>query len=226
MKKVLLGGLFLSLFAISCSKDGDDGEEPVTAVYLNSKAGSTWNYETTDNATPGTPETYTLTSTNRDSTVNGKSYHVYTNSSSGASEYNNKTGNDYYRFQALPADLGGQNVEELYLKSGSAVNASWTQSFNIPAGIITFMLTNTNKIVEKNISRTVNGTLYNNVTHVKTDVAISGLPPGTVTITSDIHQYYAPNYGMIEANIKFTVDFMGSQQVTDVSTKLKSATLL
>lgn len=227
MKKILFGGLFLSLMAISCSKDGDD-ESPVSETYLNTASGSTWQYETTDNANPGPPQSYTLTSTNRDTSINGKSYHIYTNSSTAASEYNNKTGNDYFRYQALPAELGGGKIEELYLKSGAAVNASWTQTndLSVPGVPFPLSITNVNKIMEKGISKTVNGTVYNNVTHVKTDVSVGGLPPGTISLTTDIHQYYAPNYGMLESNARIIVDFGGMKDTSDVSTKLKTATLL
>ena len=227
MKKVLFGGILISLMAVSCSKDdGDDA--PVADAFLNTASGSTWTYETTDNANPGPPQPYTLTSTNRDTTIGSRSYHVYTNSSTAASEYNNRTGNDYYRYQALPDELGGGKVEELYLKSAASVNASWTQTntLTVPGVPIPLTITNVNKIVEKAVSRTVNGTVYNNVTHVKTDVSIGGLPPGTISLTTDINQYYAPNFGMIESNVKINVDVLGTVQTTDVSTKLKTATLL
>lgn len=225
MKKILFGAIFLSLTAVSCSKDGDD-EDLVAESFLNTAAGSTWNYETTDNANPGPPETHTLTSTNRDTSIGGKSYHIYSNSATGESEYNSRTGNNYYRFQSLPDELGGSDVEELYLKSAASVNASWSQSYDLSASGFPVTITNTNRIMEKGISRTVNGTVYTNVTHVKTDVSLGGLPPGTATLTSDIHQYYAPNYGLIEGNVKITVDIMGSVESTDISTKLITATLL
>lgn len=225
MKKILFGAIFLSFMAVSCSKDGDD-EAPVAENFLNTAPGSTWNYETTDNANPGPAEEYTLTSTNRDSSVNSRSYHIYTNSSTGASEYNGKFGNDYYMFQKLPDELGGADVEELYLKSAASVNGSWSQTNNISVSGISFTLTNINKIIEKGVTRVVNGITYTNVTHVKTDIVIGGLPPGTATLTTDIHQYYAPNYGMIESKTKLDITVMGTTQSTDVITKLKTATLL
>ena len=226
MKKLLLAASFLSMVAISCSKD--DNGDATTEVYLNTAAGSTWRYENVDNSPGGTTTEYTRTSTSRDTMIGSRNYHVFTKSTDGSSEYNAKSGSDYFIYQALPPELGGTNVENLYLKSASSVNASWSQSYNINVPGIPFAITVnlTNKLVEKGVARTVNGVNYENVMHVKTDVGISGLPPGTVTITSDIQQYYAPNYGLVEARNKIDIDFLGTVQSTDVTTRLKTATLL
>ena len=226
MKKLLFGGIFLSVLAISCSKDGDDEDTTPAENYLHTTAGSTWNYRTVDNANPGPPEDYTRTSTSRDTTINGKTYHIYTNSASGESEYNGKSGNDYFIYQALPAELGGTNEENLYLKAGAAVNASWNQTYPIDVSGFSINAVVTNKIVEKGTSKTVNGVAYTNVIHVKTDIAITGIPPGLVTFTTDIHQYYAPRVGLIQSDTKINVDFMGTMESTDVTTTLQSSSLL
>lgn len=226
MKKILFGSLLFSVVLSSCSKNDDNEDNSPSENYLHTTAGSTWNYRTIDNTTPGTPEDYTRTSTNKDTTINGKSYHVYSNSSTGESEYNTKVGNDYFIFQALPDELGGTNVENLYLKANASVNSSWNQSYPIDVMGFSISATVTNKITEKGISRTVNGVVYNNVIHVKTDIAISGLPPGTVTFTTDIHQYYAPRVGLIEAKNKIDVTILGSTESTDVTTTLQSSNLL
>lgn len=226
MKKILFGGIFLSLFTISCSKDGGEGDDGTTQVYLHTTAGSSWNYRSVDNINPGPPDDYTRISTNRDTVINGKTYHVYTNTASGESEYNGNVAKDYFIFQALPDELGGSNVENLYLKAGAAVNASWQQSYPLDFSGFSFTATLTNKIIEKGITRTVNGTTYTNVIHVKTDIGIAGLPPGTVTFTTDIHQYYAPEFGLIESKNKIDVTLLGTTESTDVTTTLQSATLL
>lgn len=232
MKKLLSGALLLSLFSVSCSKDDGGGGGGTAEVYLNTAVGSSWTYQDYDNTTPGAPPTeYTVTSTNRDTTVapsaGGKTYHVYTNTSTSTSVYNGKSGNDYSAFEALPDALGGTTVDNLYLKAGAAVNASWTQNYAVNVMGFPITVAATNKIIEKGISKVVNGTTYNNVIHVKTDLAIGGLPPGFVTFTTDIHQYYAPNYGMIETNAKIDYTITGSPtQTTDVTTRLKTATLL
>lgn len=226
MKKILFGSLVFSIILSSCGKDGDDEDTTPAENYLHTTAGSTWNYRTVDNITPGAPEDYTRTSTSRDTTINSKTYHIYTNSSTGESEYNGKSGNDYWIFQALPDELGGTDQENLYLKAGAAVNASWSQTY--PLDIMGFSINAkiTNTIVSKGGSKIVNGTVYNNVIDVKTDIAITGLPAGFVTFTTDIHQFYAPKFGLIESRTKLDVDIMGTVENTDVTTTLQSSNLL
>jgi hypothetical protein len=226
MKKILFGGILLSLMTISCSKDGGEEDDGTTEVYLHTAAGSSWNYRSVDNINPGPPEDYTRTSTSRDTIINGRTYHVYTNSTSGESEYNGNVGKDYFIFQALPDELGGTDVENLYLKAGTAVNGSWDQQYPLDYSGFSFTATITNKIIEKGLSKTVNGVAYTNVIHVKTDIAIAGLPPGTVTFTTDIHQYYAPKFGLIESKSKIDFTILGTTESTDVTTTLQSATLL
>lgn len=228
MKKILAGALVLGSLFTSCSKDDGGGDDGTTEVYLNTATGSSWTYQNYDNTTPTAPATeYTQVSTNRDTTVAGKTYHIYTNTSTGASVYNGRNGNDYSAFESLPAELGGTAVDNIYLKAGASVNTSWTQTYNVNYMGLPISVSVTNQIMEKGINKTVNGTTYNNVIHVKTDLAIGGIPPGVVTFTTDIHQYYAPNYGMIESNARIDVTFTGSAtQTTDVSTRLKTATLL
>ncbi|MBC7934006.1 MAG: hypothetical protein H7Y86_01425 [Rhizobacter sp.] len=226
MKKIFFGVVLLSSLFVSCSKDGDEGATTPSETYLHTTAGSSWNYRTVDNNTPGTPEDYTRTSTNKDTTINGKTYHVYSNSNSGESEYNGKVGNDYFIFQALPDELGGSTEENLYLKAGAAVNASWTQPYSLDAGGFPVTANVINKIIEKGMTKTVNGVNYTNVIRVKTDISIAGLPPGIVTFTTDINQYYAPKVGLIEASTKITFDVMGTRDSTNETTTLQSATLL
>ncbi len=85
MKKLIYGGIFLSLFIAGCKKDdADPSPQPgATALYANTAAGSSWRYQDTD--TSGNPAVIinTTLSTTRDTTVAGVSYHVYTNTPSG-----------------------------------------------------------------------------------------------------------------------------------------------
>ena len=130
MKKVLFACISISLLAISCSKSDD----PTSSAekYMSITAGSSWNYHRTDNVTPANSTDYTITSSNRDTTAAGKSYHVFTNSN-GSSEYYNITGSDYYTLQAF--SLGGTDttLENLYLKDGAALNSIWSQAYTLNA---------------------------------------------------------------------------------------------
>jgi hypothetical protein len=225
MKKIPFATFFLCFSLFSCSKSDDPAPDTTpTASYMNMKAGSTWNYEQINTAPPAPTALYTLTSTTRDSTVDGKTYHVFTNTTTSSSEYYRVSGNDYFTFQSLPAALGGTKVENLYLKSSAAVGTSWPQSYTITFGGISFPVTLTNSIVEKGINKTVNGIAYTGVIHVKTVLSVTGVP--SAALVTDIHSYYAPNYGLIENSSKIDLNYVGIVSNTDVTTRLKTSLLL
>ena len=91
MKKTFKGLFALLLIAISCKKSDSTPVEGVK--YMDFTAGTSSKYQSTNNLTAAVT-TYTVTSTNRDSTINGKAYHVFTNSSGTPNEYYNITGSD------------------------------------------------------------------------------------------------------------------------------------
>ncbi len=215
---------FISCFGmLSCSKNNNT--TPAAADnYMNMRYGSVWNYEVLNNTPPPSTSLYSLNSTSRDSTINAKSYHVFVNTPSGGSEYYFVTGTDYYTYQSLPAALGGTKVENLYLKAGATVNSSWSQTYNISYNSLPLAVTALNKIEEKGISRTVNGKTYNNVIHVSTTLSVAGVPPAS--LVTDIHYYYAPNYGLIESSSKISLNYFGIVNNSDFATRLKTATLL
>ena len=125
--------LFLAiiLFAISCQKSNDNPTPPSQAdSYYHTAAGSSWNYHSVDNSGATAPSDYTITSTSRDTSINGKSYHVFTNSD-GGSQYLFLSGHDYYQFDSLPAGLGTGALERLYLKDNAALTASWSQNLSV-----------------------------------------------------------------------------------------------
>lgn len=122
MKTIILTFLVLSTLAISCSKDKVSLAVP-SSSYISATANSTWNYQVRDNNTASSIN-YTLTSTSRDSTINSKTYHVFTNSA-GGNNYYNITGNTYYTFQALPLSISATAVENIYLKDNLKVNDTW-----------------------------------------------------------------------------------------------------
>jgi hypothetical protein len=224
MKMQFLPLLGLSLVFFACKKSSSDPAPAAPVPYMSTSASSTWQYEQLTNPTgPGTVTTnYTLTSTNRDSTINGRVYHVYTNSNGNASEYYNITGSDYYQFRSLPAALGASKIEALYLDNLS-VNATWTQTVNITISGVNVSLIFTNTITEKGVAKTVNGINYTDVITVSTTIAPNtpGIPASA--ITSDIKSYYARKVGLIQNDTKVIVNFMGFNQTTDTQTKLKSA---
>lgn len=225
MKKLILGLTFLSIFGISCQPD--DPIAPVAIVkYMSLTAGNTWNYELV-NSVSTTTSTYVLTSTSRDSTINGKSYHVFTSSSGSANEYHNITGNDYYNFRNLPGALGGSSVENVYLKDNAAVGASWSQTYPVTVSGVALNVIITNTIAEKGISKTVKGTVYSDVIHVTTaiTVTIGGIPLPASALTTDIHFYYAAKFGMIQSSNVINLNYAGFIDNTNQQTSLVSANI-
>ncbi len=225
MKNFHFWAIIATFSLLACSKNNDSTPTPPAAAnYMNMRTGSLWNYEVVNNTPPSSTSSYTLTSSNRDSVINAKNYHVFINSASGASEYYFASGSDYYTYQSLPAVLGGSKVENLYLKAGAAVNSSWSQNYTISYNSLPLTVTAVNKIEAKELTKTVNGTVYQNVIHVSTNITVDGIPPAS--LVTDIDYYYAPNYGMIENSSKINLNYLGIVNNSDFSTRLKTATLL
>ena len=225
MKNILLSLFAVSLFITSCKQD-DPPTPPVTATpFMSFTAGSTWNYEVVNNITPST-SSYTLTSTSKDSTINGKSYHVFTNSSGSGNEYYNNTGNDYFTLRRLPLTLGGTSVENLYLKDNvTAGTVLPSQDYPVTAQGFNLIVTVTNTIAEKGLTKTVSGNTYNDVIKVTTAITVKlgGIPLPGGALTTDIQAFYAPKYGLIQSNNKIDINFSGIVDHTDQQTTLKSA---
>lgn len=223
MKIITLCLLTVTIVGISCQKNDPPTPAP-TVKYMSLTASSTWNYELVNNIL-STTSPFTLTSTSKDSTINGRSYHVFTNSSGSANEYYNITGNDYYNFRSFPAAFGGSNVEYIYLKDNAVVGANWSQTFPITVTGIALNVSLTNTITEKGISKTVKGTTYNDVIHVTTTMAVTlgGLPLPAGALTTDIQSYYAGKFGMIQSINKINLNFSGVIDNTDQLTNLNSA---
>ncbi|CAN5492638.1 hypothetical protein BH11BAC3_BH11BAC3_29390 [soil metagenome] len=226
MKQTVFGILAVIILGISCKKDAPPTPAPVADRYLNSNNASSWNYELVNNITV-TTSLYTLTSTNRDSTISSKPYHVFTNSGTTGNEYYNITGNEYYNFRSLPAAFGGSNVEVLYLKDNVAVGGTWFQAFSVTASGFPAVVTLANTIAEKGITKVINGVTYNDVIKVSTNITatISNIPLPAGALTTDIQTFYAPKYGLIQSINKIDVNFSGIMDHTDQQTNLKSSDL-
>ncbi len=210
--------LALPLLAISCKKDDNGSNQPVTEAYFSINSGNQWNYELTNNPT-STPitTTYSITATATDTTINARQYRLFTRST-GGNEYYYVNGTEYYEYLGLPL-FGTFKFENLYLKSNAALNASWTQvippiSFTDTTTGITIVanLVKSDTIKETGISKTVKGITYNNVVHVSSGIKIVSIAPAliplsAVSLTTNIENYYAPKVGRISSynDIKIVV---------------------
>ena len=225
MKSKVLILIATTLFFAACNKKDDPNPNPPNTpdTYINTNASSTWTYHE-DNSSSGTTigSDYTVTSTNKDTTIGSRKYHVYS-FSYGGSKYLNMSGHEYYQFDSIPVGAG-ITVERLYLKDDAAAGVSWEQQADItvPGVPIPIPLKITNNIAEKGITRTVKGVEYKNVIHVSSSLSSPLITSG---FTSSIDSYFAPKYGLIENTTKIDLDYMGIVQKINLNTQLVSATL-
>lgn len=211
------------LFAISCKKK-DNPVTPAQDNYLATSSGSTRNYHQVDSSSATPVNTnYTLTSTSKDSTVNGKAYHVFTNST-GNNQYLTVSGNDYYQLDSLPAGFGTGVFERLYLKDNAAVGTSWTQSLTVTLQGVPVPVTLTYNIAEKGITRIVNAKSYSDVIHVTTTISSSLIP--SASLVTNINSYYAKKYGLIESSTKINLNYLGFVEKVNIRMDLVSANIL
>ena len=109
------------------------------------------------------------------------------------------------------------------MKDNSSVSTSWVQAYNISFSGVPLTVNLTNTITEKGITRTVNGIVYSDVIHVTSSLSIPGVPPAG--LTSNINNYYARKYGMIENTTVINLNFGGVTNNTNQATILKSAVI-
>lgn len=225
MKSIFLSLCFVIFFITSCQKDDTNPDPPPQAeIYLTTSANSTWNYQQIDNIPPQAVTNYTISSTNRDTTINGKIYHIYSDSD-GGNTYLNVTGHDYYQYDSLPLGPGSGVFERLFLKDDIAVGGTWAQTLtvDIPSLPIPIPITITNTVLEKGISRTVNNIEYKNVIVVSSNISSALIP--AASLTTNISSYYAPKFGLIENSNVVELDFQGITESLDIQTKLLSSDL-
>ena len=208
-KRIFSTATIIACFAlvVSCKKKAD--AVPVPSDFGPLTTGSTWTYQST---TAGSPSTsYTLTATNRDTSINGKSFRVLTNST-GPNNYRNKTGNDYYSFGSFQAL--NLKLEQLYLKDNVDVNATWqsTQAFTVPQFPLPLTATFIYILKEKGISRNVNNKAFTNVIKVGLNISVSG----GIGAVANADFYYAPGVGLIENT--YNVNAIPLAQVSASST--------
>ena len=222
MKKIIISALFIATMATSCKKD--DSGTPAISKFITTTPGTTWNYQTTDNSTSEV-STYTRVSSSRDTNISSKVYHIFNNTDiNGTTEaYYNNTGNDYYQFSTLAAGL--DPIDLNYLNDTKIVGETWNQSVSVPvpnAPIPDLMLTIriNYSVVEKGNSLVVNGKTYNNVAKVKSDITIDPIPFLTISTTSNIYNYYAPNYGLIRSDFNLVASASGAEIINTNTTDL------
>jgi hypothetical protein len=220
MKKTFLGIFALITLVVSCKKSDSTPDTTPVPPYMSLTAGSTWDYQITNNLLSATTNN-TVTSATKDTSIGTKSYHVFTNSNGTGNTYYNITGNEHWTFTNLGVGVNG--VENIYLKAGQAAGVSWSTNVTVPVGSggTTTQATIINTIAEKGISRTVNSIVYTDVIRITTTATVAGLPAGS--LVTDIQSYYAPKVGLIEGKYKISLPLGGIN--VDQNTILKASSI-
>ena len=162
-----------------------------------------------------------------DSTINNRIYHVFTNTS-GANQYYNISGNNYYTFQNLPLSLGNGSVENIYLEDNVAAGGTWSQPYTINVSGYPLTVNLINTVTEKGISKTVTGIIYTDVIHITTTLSVSllGLPLPADAIATNIEAFYARKVGMIQSKNKISVNYAGNVTNIDTNTYLVQSDII
>ena len=207
MKCLVLSALLL--LGISCKKSQSANPVAQSSAYLNTSAGSTWNYQQIDSSgSSPVISLFTLTSITRDTIINGRDYHIYSYSA-GGNEYQNKTGNDYYQFDSLPAGFGAGAFERLYLIDSAYAGTTWSQTQTLSINGLPFPVpvVISYNIAGRGITMAVNNTVYSNVIQVSATLSSSLIPADS--LATSINSYYAPKYGLILSSTKINLHYSG-----------------
>ena len=228
MKKIIISALFIATMATSCKKD--ETVTPGISKFITTTPGTSWDYQSTDNSN-STVSTYTRTSSNRDTTISNKVYHIFNNTDANGTTdaYYNNTGNDYYQFSTLAAGL--DPIDLNYFNDAKMAGETWNQSISVPVpnspipGLMLTIRINYS-VVEKGTSLVVNGKTYTNVAKVKSDITIDPVFGLSVTTTSNIYNYYAPKYGLIKSDFNLIASLNGAEVInTNTSDLLMSSSV-
>lgn len=170
---------------ISCGKEED--ANPASAAeqdYLPTTTGSTWTY--------GGISPYTATVTGATKVINGKTYREM-ETQQGSTVNKSYVLKEKGVYTAVGLVAGTGNLEEIaILKAETPVGKPWEQTATIN-GIDTKM---TLSIVEKDISKTVEGKTYNNVINVKMVSSYSFMGQD-LGFTTTAHYFFAKGVGLI-----------------------------
>jgi len=196
-----------------CKKDDTTTPTNPTSNYSPLTVGSNWTYNYSDGSSSGTVK---LTVTDKDTTINNKTYKVLSSSDNSGNNYLAKIDSNYYRFSTFPA-IG--SFEELYLKDNRPVGSTWQNSvpFTLPGSPAPLTADLIYTVKETGASHTVNGKSYNDVIHIKVDVTVLTINFGGGDF------FYAKDVGMIESSISLNPPGLAPYQSTEqlVSSEIK-----
>ena len=181
-----------------------DSYQPITK-------GSTWNYSVQIIGTPA-PDHILLVMTGNVKTFNGKLYYEGTETSSTdvATGYFSHTGNLYTdRIEDPNPD---DTTDEPYLNDALPPGATYTTKANDSGTSHGAEVQYLGTILEKGVTKTVNGKNFTNVIHTR--VEFQAKLPGGTFVTSDVTEYYvAKGVGIIEVDAYFLNPFTNTKEL-------------
>jgi hypothetical protein len=198
MKKLLALSLIAAIFMSGCDDD-DPAPTPPASNFQPTTTNSTWTYKFENKNNAAANYNFTVKAINKDTSINSKTYKVFT-STAGGNEYYLKSGTDYYQFAGF---AGLTNSIELNYLKDAAVGTKWSETKAVTINGFPVSPTFNYEIKEKLSNLTVNALNFTNVLRVQVTLTVPGL-----TITSqDLNFFYADGVGRVKTQTKLVVSF-------------------
>ncbi|AWO01615.1 hypothetical protein DLD77_07860 [Chitinophaga alhagiae] len=193
----LFAGVMVVVLLAACKKEKSQ-EEPVvqnTCDYAPYTTGSSFAYQQVAVSSPDTFY-YTL-QVMGDSVVNGEQFRVLEDDAGSGMSLFRCGGGSYVQLADIAAvsNVPSNVVKTEYLKENVALGGGWQEQFPINLPIVgDVQLTVDYTIMQKGTSKTVLGTVFNNVIGVRMEVSVPPYLPPTELSTN----YYAKGVGLIQ----------------------------
>ncbi len=217
MYKLLSAIVFASLLFMSCQKDASNSPDPTPGgsdttanppvtkdtSYQPATKDSYWAYKTvTSEADTSSVDTLRATGDKKD--FNAHSYDIFSGSldgTGGSQSYmrSDGDGNMYLLSDLSQTGLGDGTLELLYTNFKQNAGFTWTYNGGTVSGL---PLTFNGKILEKNITKQIQGKSYDNVIHSQVTAGFTIVLQTITLMTYDI--YVAQGVGIIKIDTKVT----------------------
>ncbi|MBV4355548.1 hypothetical protein [Pinibacter aurantiacus] len=221
MKRLLILLTGITLIATSCTKEEsiepvNPGSDPTGTVnFQPSKKDTYLKVKIMSQGSAAAPDRIsTQVSTGQKSTVDGIDFVTWKEQESGQTVlFGYKDHNLYTKVKAASPTTGAViDLNFIYLNDTASVGYKWTRSAGVGGGYTANM---PGEIIEKNITKQVQGKNYTNVTHSR--VGLSYIVPGFGELTLAIYDFYiANNIGILKVDTQI-FDGFGNQTGLAVS---------
>lgn len=209
----LLISFFIAAFFLGCKKDRN--VTPAGGTYLPVTAGSTWKYSYASDG--GTTDTLVLKMIGGTTQINSKTYYnVLSTYKQGASQGYFYAGNHIYTTRSAP--IGSSVAMEFQLLNDTAsVGYQWISNPTDDGMIEGKPARTVNTIIGRNMSRTINGMTFSNVSHTQVQLQYDQGSGFQTTVTYDF--YLAKGIGLIENDSNTLDTFYETETLFDYTIK-------